>query len=39
MVGAIAGAASADGVSIDDADCITVSYPHFVQHLEALGGR
>jgi 3-phosphoshikimate 1-carboxyvinyltransferase len=39
MVGAIAGAASTGGVTIDDAGCIAVSYPQFVQHLEVLGGR
>lgn len=39
MCGAIAGAASSQGTIIDDADCIAVSYPDFVRHLEALGGR
>jgi 3-phosphoshikimate 1-carboxyvinyltransferase len=39
MVGAIAGAASAKGTTIDDADCIAVSYPGFVSDLEALEGR
>ena len=39
MAGAIAGAASRDGTTIDDAGCIAVSYPGFVRDLEALGGR
>ena len=39
MVGAIAGAASSKGTTIDDADCIAVSYPGFVSDLEVLGGR
>lgn len=39
MCGAIAGAASISGTTIDDADCIAVSYPDFVRHLEVLGGR
>jgi 3-phosphoshikimate 1-carboxyvinyltransferase len=39
MCGAIAGAASSEGTTIDDADCIAVSYPDFVEHLEALEGR
>ncbi len=39
MCGAIAGAASSQGTIIDDADCIAVSYPDFVRHLEVLGGR
>jgi 3-phosphoshikimate 1-carboxyvinyltransferase len=39
MCGAIAGAASSRGTRIDDAKCIAVSYPDFVEHLEALGGR
>jgi len=38
MAGAIAGAASRDGTTIDDAGCIAVSYPGFVRDLEALGG-
>jgi 3-phosphoshikimate 1-carboxyvinyltransferase len=36
MAGAIAGAASKDGTTIDDADCIAVSYPEFVRDLRAL---
>ncbi len=39
MAGAIAGAASKDGTTIDDAGCIAVSYPGFVHDLEALEGR
>jgi 3-phosphoshikimate 1-carboxyvinyltransferase len=39
MAGAIAGVASREGTTIDDAACIAVSYPGFVRDLEALGGR
>ncbi len=39
MAGAIAGTVSLQGTTIDDADCIAVSYPGFVDHLEALGAR
>jgi 3-phosphoshikimate 1-carboxyvinyltransferase len=39
MAGAIAGAASRKGTTIDDAGCIAVSYPDFVRDLEALEGR
>jgi 3-phosphoshikimate 1-carboxyvinyltransferase len=39
MAGAIAGVASTTGTTIDDADCIAVSYPGFVRDLEALEGR
>jgi 3-phosphoshikimate 1-carboxyvinyltransferase len=39
MVGAIAGAASTEGTTIDDATCVAVSYPGFVSDLEGLGGR
>jgi 3-phosphoshikimate 1-carboxyvinyltransferase len=39
MAGAIAGAASDGGTSIDDAGCIGVSYPDFVRDLEGLEGR
>jgi 3-phosphoshikimate 1-carboxyvinyltransferase len=39
MAGAIAGVASMTGTTIDDADCIAVSYPGFVRDLEALEGR
>jgi 3-phosphoshikimate 1-carboxyvinyltransferase len=38
MVGAIAGAASTEGVAVDDIDCIDVSYPGFVEALSSLGG-
>jgi len=38
MVGAIAGAASQDGVLVDDPGCMGVSYPGFVQTLAELGG-
>lgn len=39
MAGAIAGAASFRGTSIDDVDCIAVSYPGFIRDLEALEAR
>jgi 3-phosphoshikimate 1-carboxyvinyltransferase len=39
MVGAIAGCASTTGVRIDDAGCIAVSYPGFVNSLTELGGN
>ena len=39
MAGAIAGAASTGGTTVDDAGCVGVSYPHFARDLEALGGR
>lgn len=39
MVGAIAGAASQDGVHVDDVACAAVSYPEFVDTLARLGGR
>ncbi len=39
MAGAIAGAASRDGTTIDDSECIAVSYPEFVRDLRALEGR
>jgi 3-phosphoshikimate 1-carboxyvinyltransferase len=39
MVGAIAGCASGKGVSIDDVDCISVSFPGFVDTLSQLGGH
>jgi 3-phosphoshikimate 1-carboxyvinyltransferase len=38
MVGAIAGAASEDGVSVDDMGCIGVSYPGFIEALRSVGG-
>jgi len=38
MVGAIAGAASKEGVRVDDVDCISVSYPGFTGALSSLGG-
>ncbi|MFH1833996.1 MAG: 3-phosphoshikimate 1-carboxyvinyltransferase [bacterium] len=38
MVGAIAGAASREGVMVDDVDCVSVSYPGFPDALAALGG-
>jgi 3-phosphoshikimate 1-carboxyvinyltransferase len=37
MVGAIAGAASSEGVHVDDVDCIAVSYPGFTEALSSLG--
>ncbi|HYM15212.1 MAG TPA: 3-phosphoshikimate 1-carboxyvinyltransferase, partial [Dehalococcoidia bacterium] len=36
MALAVAGLASRDGVTIDDADCVAVSYPAFWEHLEQL---
>lgn len=39
MVGAVAGACSTDGVTVDDIACIDVSYPGFVEAFEAVGGR
>jgi 3-phosphoshikimate 1-carboxyvinyltransferase len=36
MAGAIAGAVSREGTTIDDADCIAISYPGFVADLERL---
>jgi 3-phosphoshikimate 1-carboxyvinyltransferase len=39
MAGAIAGAASRHGTTIDDARCVAVSYPGFVRDLETLEGR
>ena len=33
MVGAIAGCASAKGVSVDDVDCMRVSFPGFIEVL------
>jgi len=38
MVGAVAGLASQQGVTIDDADCIGVSYPGFSEAVASLGG-
>ncbi len=38
MVGAIAGAASLEGVLLDDVDCISVSYPAFLDTFGRLGG-
>jgi 3-phosphoshikimate 1-carboxyvinyltransferase len=39
MAGAIAGLASRDGTTIDDADCIAVSYPGFLDDLAAVRGQ
>lgn len=39
MVAAIAGCVSSAGVSVDDAECIDVSFPGFVDILRELGGR
>jgi len=39
MVGAIAGLASREGVTVDDVGCVAVSYPGFVDTLRGLGGR
>ncbi|MFH0915765.1 MAG: 3-phosphoshikimate 1-carboxyvinyltransferase [bacterium] len=38
MVGAVAGAASTEGVRLDDVDCISVSYPGFTESFSTLGG-
>ena len=38
MVGAVAGAASSEGVRVDDVDCISVSYPGFTESFSTLGG-
>ena len=38
MVGAVAGAASMEGVMVDDVECIAVSYPDFVEVLQSLAG-
>jgi 3-phosphoshikimate 1-carboxyvinyltransferase len=38
MALAVAGLASRDGVTIDDAECVSVSYPAFWEHLEQLAG-
>jgi 3-phosphoshikimate 1-carboxyvinyltransferase len=38
MVGAVAGAASREGVLVDDVDCISVSYPGFTEAFATLGG-
>jgi 3-phosphoshikimate 1-carboxyvinyltransferase len=39
MVGAIAGAASLEGVRVDEMSCAAVSYPTFADTLAKLGGR
>ena len=36
MLGAIAALASADGVEIEDADCVAVSFPGFFELLAQL---
>jgi 3-phosphoshikimate 1-carboxyvinyltransferase len=38
MVGAVAGAASREGVRVDDVACVGVSFPSFVDTLGAVGG-
>ena len=38
MVGAVAGVASSEGVTVDDVNCISVSYPGFTEALSSLGG-
>jgi 3-phosphoshikimate 1-carboxyvinyltransferase len=38
MMGAVAGAASRSGVTVDDVGCMAVSYPGFVDALTGLGG-
>ncbi len=39
MVGAVAGVASSEGVWVEDADCVAVSFPTFNAVLEQLGGE
>jgi 3-phosphoshikimate 1-carboxyvinyltransferase len=39
MVGSIAGLLSQDGVTVDDTDCISVSYPRFMSTLLELGAE
>ncbi|MFA5802688.1 MAG: 3-phosphoshikimate 1-carboxyvinyltransferase [Thermoleophilia bacterium] len=38
MLGAIAGAASRDGVEVAGFDCVEVSFPNFLEVMESLGG-
>ena len=38
MVGAVAGAASREGVLVEDVSCISVSYPAFTEAFTSLGG-
>jgi 3-phosphoshikimate 1-carboxyvinyltransferase len=38
MVGAVAGAASSEGVVVDDSECMRVSYPGFADTFTRLGG-
>ncbi len=38
MVGAVAGAASQEGVLVDNVGCISVSFPEFMDDFRALGG-
>jgi 3-phosphoshikimate 1-carboxyvinyltransferase len=38
MVGAVAGAASHEGVRVDDVACVDISFPSFVDTLGAVGG-
>jgi len=39
MVGAVAGAASSEGVTVDGMECASVSFPDFEKTLTALGGE
>ena len=42
MAGAVAGLASRDGVAVDEADCVSVSFPDFaatIAQLRTFGGR
>ncbi len=39
MVGGVAGLASSEGVWVEDADCVAVSFPTFIAVLEQLGGE
>ncbi|GLC87059.1 3-phosphoshikimate 1-carboxyvinyltransferase [Lysinibacillus piscis] len=36
MMGAIASLITADAVTLDDAECVAVSYPSFFEHIEAV---
>ena len=39
MLGAIAGLVSREGVEIEDADCVAVSFPGFFDLLDSLAQR
>lgn len=38
MLGAVAGAASRDGVEVADFECVEVSFPNFLEAMKSLGG-